>query len=101
MEAIRSKPINLGLLCFLGLNIADTIITWWGLSMGSLEANWYKFLLSSMPVWSVLVFKMALVGLFAFLIYRYRGSLFKFLNIGMTLIVIFNLFSLVITRAMG
>lgn len=94
----RSRITILGLFSFLGLNIADSIITWQGLSMGALEVNWYNFLLGTIPVWAVLAVKMIIVGLIAFLIYKYKKSLFKFLNIGMTLIVVFNLFSLIITR---
>ena len=103
MEAIKTRTLlsNLGLFCFLGLNIIDSIITWQGLSIGASEVNWYNLLFSVMPVQFVLILKMAIAGLFAFLIFRYRKSLFKFLNVGMALIVVFNLFSLIITRVIG
>ncbi len=77
---------------FFGLNIADSLVTWKVLSMGGVELNWYKVLLDVMPVWGVMAIKLALAGLFAFLVYRYRRSLFKPLNIGLGLIVAFNLF---------
>ena len=77
--------------CFLGLNIADSLITWKVLSMGGVELNWYKVLLDVMPMWGMLAIKMGLAGLCTFLVYRYRRSLFKPLNIGLGLIVAFNL----------
>jgi len=80
---------------FLGLNVADSFLTWRVLSMGGIELNWYKFLMDVMPVWGVLSIKLALAGLFAFLVYKYRRSLFRPLNIGLGLIVAFNLFWLV------
>lgn len=101
MEAIRSKPNHLRLSCFLALNIADSMITWQGVSMGASEVNWYNFLLGAMPIWAVLVIKMAIAGLLGFLVYRHRESLFKFLNLGMTLIVVFNLISLIVTRVLS
>ena len=100
METIRSQPNHLGLFCFLGLNIADSVITWQSLSMGASELNWYKFLLSAMPVWSVLVLKMIIVGLVAFLVCRYRKSLLNPLNVGMSLVVAFNLLPIIIVRVL-
>ena len=88
---IERRESNLGLFCFLGLNIADCAITWWALSMGGIELNWYKYVLGTMPVWGMLSVKMALVGLVAFLVYKYKRKLFKPLDIGMGLIVAFNL----------
>lgn len=103
MEAIKTRNLlsTLGLFCFLGLNIIDSIITWQGLSIGALEVNWYAFLFNAIPVQFVLILKMAIAGLFAFLIFRYRKSLFKFLNVGMALIVVFNIISLIVTRAIS
>ena len=84
------------MIAFLGLNIADSIITWRGLAMGADEFNWYRLLLGSMPLWAILAIKLLLAGLCAFLIYRYRRKLFKPLNIGMGLVVAFNLGVLII-----
>jgi len=51
--------------------------------------------MADMPVWGVLSIKLALAGLFAFLVYKYRKSLFKPLNVGMGLVVGVNLFWLI------
>ena len=79
------------MIAFMGLNVADCLLTWRVLNMGGIEGNWYWVLLGSMPLWLILLSKIALAILFAFLIYKFRKSLFKPLNIGMGLIVAFNL----------
>ena len=81
-----------GLLCFLALNVADCILTWWAVLMGGTDMNWYRFLFSSVPIWSVLCLKMCMVGLFVILVYEHKNGkfLFRFLNIGMGLVVAFN-----------
>ncbi len=93
----RKGAHNLALVCFLLLNLADSIITFWALAMGLMELNWYRFLLDAMPVWAVLSLKFGLAGLFAFLVHRYKRVLFKPLNVGLGLIVAFNLLSILIT----
>jgi len=85
---------NLALVCFLLLNLADSITTWRALTMGLTELNWYRFLLNTMPVWAMLLLKLGLAGLFAFLVHRYKATLFKPLNIGLGCIVAFNLLSI-------
>ena len=82
--------------CFLSLSAVDSILTWGVLSIGGTEANWYGLLLGGLPVWAILAIKTVLAGLFAFLIYKYRRRLFKSLNIGMGLVVAFNLFTLAV-----
>lgn len=88
---VERRESNLGLFCFFGLNIADCAITWWALSMGGIELNWYKYVLGAMPIWGMLMVKMALVGLIALIVSKHMRRLFKPLNIGMGLIVVFNL----------
>lgn len=80
---------------FLGLNVADSIVTWFALQNGALEANWFRYLFGVMPIWSVLLLKMALAGACAVVVYRCRRTLFRPLNAGMTLVVGFNLAVLV------
>lgn len=70
----RKGAHNLALVCFLLLNLADSIITWWALAMGLMELNWYRFLLDAMPVWAVLWLKLGLAGLFAFLVQIQDGA---------------------------
>ena len=101
MEAIKSRPNHLGLYCFLALNTADSVITWAGLSLGAIEVNWYSFLFNAMPIWAALILKMAITGLVAFLVYRHRQSLFKFLNAGMALVVTFNVISFIIMKVVS
>jgi hypothetical protein len=91
MEAIiERKPSKIGLVCFLALNMVDSIMTWWLLSLGGTEGNWYH-LWSLVPVWAVLTLKMSLAVGIAILVYKYRSRLFRFLNIGMSLIVAINI----------
>lgn len=80
-----------GLVCFLALNVADCVLTWWLLSLGGTELNWYGMLLQSMPTWAVLALKMTIVVGIAALVYKYRRHLFKYLNIGMGIIVTINI----------
>ena len=90
MEAIvERKPSKAGLLCFLALNIVDSVMTWWLLSLGGIEGNWYH-LWSLVPVWGILILKMSIAGGVAILVYKYRRYLFRFLNIGMSLVVAIN-----------
>ena len=90
MEAIvERKPSKVGLLCFLALNIVDSVMTWWLLSLGGTEGNWYH-LWSLVPIWAVLILKMSLVGGIAILVYKYRRPLFRLLNVGMGLVVAIN-----------
>ena len=86
---LRGSP---GLLCFLALNVADCILTWWAISIGGIEANWYRFLFSSAQIWAVLSLKMCIVGLFALSICEHKNKkfLFRLLNIGMGLVVAVN-----------
>jgi len=92
MEAIvERKPISIGLLCFLALNIADSIMTWWLLSLGGTEGNWYQLLMGSVPIWAILALKMSIAVGIAILVYKYRRRLFRFLNIGMSLVVAINI----------
>ena len=79
------------MIAFMCLNVADSLLTWRVLNIGGIEGNWYWLLLRSMPVWLLLLSKIALAVLFAFLVYKFRKLLFKPLNIGMGLIVAFNL----------
>jgi len=93
--AIGRKRLDKGLLIFFLLNAVDCVVTWWCLSQGAGEANWYMVMLCSMPVWAMLSLKIGIVGLVALLIQRYRKSLFKPLCIGMGLVVAFNLVNVV------
>ena len=95
MEAVVEKRVNLGLVIFLGLNVADCVVTYIVLSMGGVENSWYKFILGSVPVWGMLLLKMLLVGLIAMVVYRYKKKLFKPLNVGMGLIVAANLLPII------
>lgn len=92
MEAIvERKPTNTELLCFLALNITDSIMTWCLLSLGGTEGNWYQLLLGSVPTWVLLILKMSIAVGIAILVYKYRRHLFRFLNIGMSLVVAINI----------
>jgi len=79
------------MITFLCLNLTDSLLTWRAISQGGGELNWYRLLLSSMPLWEVLVLKMCLAGLLAFIVYKRRERLFKPLNTGMGIIAGFNL----------
>ena len=79
------------MIAFMCLNVADSLLTWRVLNMGGIEVNWYGLLLGPMSLWLLLLSKIALAVLFALLVYKFRKSLFKPLNIGMGLIVAFNL----------
>lgn len=92
MEAVKKLEANRDIVCFLGLNIADCLITWYILSIGGSEANW----LGIMPIGAALTIKMALATLFAFWIYKYKRRLLKFLNIGLGLIVGYGLVVLIL-----
>jgi len=90
LRMISRRTKKKWLLIFLGLNIADALITAYALSHGFLEGNWYGYLLGFMPIWGVMLLKTGLACLVAYLIYRFRQTLFKPLNIGMGGIVAFN-----------
>jgi hypothetical protein len=92
MEAIvERKQGNIGLLSFLSLNIADSIMTWWLLSLGGTEGNWYQLLVGTVPAWAILTLKMSLAVGIAILVYKYRRHLFRLLNIGMGLVAAINI----------
>jgi uncharacterized iron-regulated membrane protein len=75
---------------FLGLNLLDSVVTWFGIKTGvATEANWFGLL--SLPLWATLSIKLALAGLIGFVVYKYRRKLFKPLNVGLGLVVAFNL----------
>lgn len=94
MEAVR-KEANWPLACFIGLNIADCLITWQVISLGGNEINWFGVLF--MPVWGMLLLKMGIAAIVAAWIYRNRRRWFNLLNIGMGLIVAYNLGVLVVS----
>jgi len=94
MEALRER-INHDMVLFMGLNVADSAITYFVLNMGGIELNWYRYALEVMPVWAMLTMKMLLAAMVALLVWKWRAKLFRPLNIGMALIVAFN-FSMVI-----
>lgn len=89
------KRLYIGLSVFLALNVADCLLTWYLLSVGGSEGNWYSRLLGVMPVGAVLTLKCCLALAIGALVYRYRSHLFKFLNAGMGVVVGINMIPLV------
>ena len=84
------KRLYIGLSVFLILNLADCLMTWYLIYIGGSEGNWYSKLLGVMPVEVVLALKMGIALSIALLVYRYRSRLFKFLNLGMGVVVGIN-----------